>query len=298
MLYEAFASRNWTLPNFISRYLADRYIEIAYKVMKKGENPNWLYYFLFVGVFYLKRPLLTFTGYLILVLLIIISIIVSRKFDSVGRVVSLFLMRNASPSVYTNWYEKELLYGRSYIAGSSALSPYHSTRVVRVGEVAAGKAIAGLAGKVAAPGVVEGGAKVVDAMAGAAAGDVGASAETASTMGGLEAEAASSTPKTYTMSPAELKDMAMADAINSANAVGKAGVVVGVVVTGFLLAEHALVNHETNQHRPDGGKKSTLQSMLEATYGNAAPTLPETPDIPDDSDKKGGWGRWVFGKKG
>jgi hypothetical protein len=217
--------------------------------MRKGENPNWLYYFLFVGVFYVKRPLLIFTGYLVLVLLIIISIIVSRKFDSVGRVVSLFLMRNASPSVYTNWYEKELLYGRSYIAENSALGPYHSTRVVRTGEVAAGKVIAGLAGKVAAPGVVEGGAKVVDA-------------------------------------------------INSANAVGKAGVVVGVIVTGVLLAEHALVNHETNQHRPDGGKKSTLQSMLEATYGNAASTLPETPDIPDDSDKKGGSGRWGFGKKG
>jgi hypothetical protein len=104
--------------------------------------------------------------------------------------------------------------------------------------------------------------------------------------------------KTYTMSPVELKDLAIADAINSANAVGKAGVVVGVIVTGVLLAEHALVNHETNQHRPDGGKKSTLQSMLEATYGNAASTLPETPDIPDDSDKKGGSGRWGFGKKG
>jgi hypothetical protein len=296
MLYEALARRNWTGPNFILHHLADWYIEIAYKIIRKGENPKWIYYFLFVGVFYVKRPLLTFTGYLVLVLLIFISITISRKFHSVGRVVSLFLMRNASPSVYTNWYEKGLLNGRSYIAGNSTLSPYHSTRVVCVGEVSAGKAIAGIAGKVGFPGVAEGGAKVAGAMGGAAAGDVSASAETASTFGGLEAEASSSTPKNYTMTSAELKDQAMVDVINTANAVGKAGAVVGGIVTGGLIAEHIIVNNENNQYRSDGEKKSALQSLLEAAYGNAAPTVPETPAIPDDSDKKGG--SWKFWQKG
>lgn len=218
----------------------------------------------------MKRPLLTLLVYGIFVLLMFISVVVSRHFESIGRSVSLFLMQHASPSVYTNWYVKGLHHGHSYIK-SGPSKPYRPTTVVRAGEIAAGKIAVAAAGK-AAPAVAEGVDKVAAAFGSSiSAGEASASAESASTAGGLEAEAASSSVASssttqfphYGYSPAELREMSHTNMNNAALALG----VVGTVTVGSLLVEHVMTNNENNQHRADGEKMSALEALGASTAG-------------------------------